>query len=125
MPRAVQQYISDGRITFGAAKVLMGIQNPIKLENAAKLAANDNLTVKDIEKIVANPNNLPERKIAPNVKIPGVWDVAQNIGDYLETHVDIKLSKKSGKLIINFSNGEDLNRILKKIAPEIEGTPYA
>ncbi|MDR2748462.1 MAG: ParB/RepB/Spo0J family partition protein [Bifidobacteriaceae bacterium] len=125
LPRLVQQYISSGKISFGIAKVLMGIENPIKLENAAKQAAENNLTVKEIEQIVANPNNISVKDKKVNVKVPGVWDVAQEVGDYLETHVDIKLNKNSGKLIINFSNGQDLNRILKKISPEIEGTPYA
>ncbi|MDR3152352.1 MAG: ParB/RepB/Spo0J family partition protein [Bifidobacteriaceae bacterium] len=127
LPLKVQKYIQNNQISFSAAKALMGISNPEKLENLAEEAAAGRLTVKEIESIVANPNNIPFNISAKktSVKIPGIDDVAENIGDYLNTKVDIKLGKNKGKLEIHFSNGQDLNRILKIIVPEINGTPYA
>ncbi|MDR3116585.1 MAG: ParB/RepB/Spo0J family partition protein [Bifidobacteriaceae bacterium] len=127
LPAKVQKYIQNNQISFSAAKALMGISNPEKLENLAEEAVKGLLTVKEIESIAANPNNIPRSISAKKIslKIPGIDDVAENIGDYLNTKVDIKLKKNKGKLEIHFSNGQDLNRILKIIAPGVDGTPYA
>ncbi|MDR3128428.1 MAG: ParB/RepB/Spo0J family partition protein [Bifidobacteriaceae bacterium] len=125
LPIKVQQYIQNNKLSFGAAKVLMTVENPYRLEIIAQQAARDGLTIKQIESLISNPNNIMPKAKPFTMKIPGVWDVAENLSDYIDTKVDIKLGKNQGKLEIHFSNGHDLNRILKIIAPNIEGTPYA
>jgi ParB family transcriptional regulator, chromosome partitioning protein len=51
----------------------------------------------------------------PPLKAPGLKDLADRLGDKLDTRVSITMGKAKGKVIIEFSTLEDLRRIVDVI----------
>ena len=49
------------------------------------------------------------------LKAPGLKDLADRLGDKLDTRVSITMGKAKGKVIIEFSTLEDLRRIVDVI----------
>jgi hypothetical protein len=41
--------------------------------------------------------------------------MAEELGDYLDTRVKIEGSASKGKIVIEYSGGQDLQRIIKEI----------
>ena len=45
----------------------------------------------------------------------GLNEIAEELGDYLDTRVKIEGSASKGKIVIEYSGGQDLQRIIKEI----------
>jgi ParB family chromosome partitioning protein len=48
-------------------------------------------------------------------------DLANRLGDLLDTRVRISLGRSKGRLSVDFASVEDLNRILEILAPQERG----
>lgn len=111
----VLDLISDGQITMGHAKVLVNIEDEDKVLEIAKMAAHNNLTVREVEdmaseqKEVEKPSNKQVSK-----QTNETLRLETMLREKLDTNVKIKGSNK-GKLTIDFCSREDLERILKDL----------
>ena len=79
----------------------------------------EGLSVRATEEIVSigavgGPTGSAVRKLAP-LKAPGLKDLADRLGDKLDTRVSITMGKAKGKVVIEFSTLEDLRRIVDEI----------
>jgi ParB family chromosome partitioning protein len=59
----------------------------------------------------------PGRPAAPGRKLraPGLVELEELLGDHLETRVTISMGASRGKLVVEFSTLEDLERIYRRI----------
>ena len=46
---------------------------------------------------------------------PELNEISEELGDYLDTRVKIEGSANKGKIVIEYSGGQDLQRIIKEI----------
>jgi ParB family chromosome partitioning protein len=117
LPDTVQDMLNDGEIDFGHAKILAGINDTKQIIDLANNIKDENLTVRALEQLIKSENN---KIIEPIVKTTKSIERDTNL-DYLEeqlthklgTHIKIVSKEIGGKLVIDFNNSEDLNRILK------------
>ena len=58
-----------------------------------------------------DPRRPPTR--APKLRPPGLLELEELLGDYLETRVQITMGPRHGKVQIDFANLEDLERIYR------------
>ncbi|OBR92210.1 MULTISPECIES: ParB/RepB/Spo0J family partition protein [Clostridium] len=109
----VQEYIIDGVITEGHGRALLGVGDGELQYKLAQNVIDENLTVRDIEKIIKNLNS---SKAAKNDNIkkanPYYVDIREKLEDLFGTKVSLMDKKNKGKIQIEYYSQEDLQRIL-------------
>ena len=116
LPQAVQKRVALGIISAGHARALLGLTDAAEIEKLANRIVAENLSVRSVEEIIATGGSgkkTPKRKTRKGN--PELNEIAEELGDYLDTRVKIEGSASKGKIVIEYSGGEDLQRIIKKI----------
>jgi ParB family chromosome partitioning protein len=119
LPPTVQKRVAAGVLSSGHAKALLGLAQSADIETLASRIVAEGLSVRATEEIVSigavgGPSGSAVRKLAP-LKAPGLKDLADRLGDKLDTRVSITMGKAKGKVVIEFSTLEDLRRIVDEI----------
>lgn len=114
----VKIMLERGDIEMGHAKALLGLQDQMQSEAARHVVAKD-MTVRQTESYVRNLQNNSEsadsskEKTRPN---PDIQRLERTLGERLGANVAIQHSAKGkGKLVINYSNLDELDGILAHI----------
>ncbi|MHB8280078.1 MAG: ParB/RepB/Spo0J family partition protein, partial [Candidatus Humimicrobiaceae bacterium] len=116
LPVSVQKLIDEGKVTTGHAKVLVSLKKADDQLLVAELIIKNDLSVREVEKIVNLKNNPPVKKqpkdIVQLTKLPAL---SQKISDFLNAPVKIRQGKKKGKIEIEFGSIGELERIVEAI----------
>ena len=117
LPPTVQRKVAAGVISAGHARALLGLSDEKEIEKLANRIVAEGLSVRATEEIVAiaGPAKKGGKKKA-KVGISGTaLASAELLSDYLDTRVSIEQGKGKGKITIEFSGNEDLQRIVDLI----------
>lgn len=117
LPPTVQRKVAAGVISAGHARALLGLSDEKEIEKLATRIVAEGLSVRATEEIVAiaGPAKKSGKKKA-KVGISGTaLASAELLSDYLDTRVSIEQGKGKGKITIEFSGNEDLQRIVDLI----------
>ena len=110
-PRVIK-LAEEGKITEGHCRSLMVIQDPEKQLAAALKIIEKGETVRDIEQTVKNQKKA--QKLDP--KYHAIFrDIEDSFQGFFGTKVKLDAKKRSGRIIIQYSSNEDLERILNLI----------
>jgi len=117
LPASVQSRVASGVISAGHARALLGLSNEAEIDRLAKRIVAEGLSVRAIEEIIAatSPKSASKAKKKSSGLSPEVNEIAEQLGDHLDTRVKIKGGKTKGEISIEFSGYADLARIVKKI----------
>ena len=117
LPASVQSRVASGVISAGHARALLGLSNEADIDRLAKRIVAEGLSVRAIEEIIAatSPKSASKSKKKGAGTPPEVNEIAEQLGDHLDTRVKIKGGKTKGEISIEFSGYADLARIVKKI----------
>ena len=118
LPPTVQKRVAAGVLSSGHAKALLGLAQSIDIENLASRIVAEGLSVRATEEIVSmgpTGSSAAGAKKLPTLKAPGLTELADRLGDKLDTRVSITMGKAKGKVVIEFSTLEDLRRIVAEI----------
>jgi len=114
LPDAVKTMLIDGDIEFGHAKILVGLNDPIMIIELAKRIKEDNLSVRALEELV---NEITKEKTKKHVKKvkrdPNIEFLEEQLCKVFGTKIQVITKDKGGKLIIDYHDAEDFNRILR------------
>jgi ParB family chromosome partitioning protein len=116
LPPTVQNRVALGIISAGHARALLGLTDASEIEKLANRIVAENLSVRSVEEIIATGGSgkkSTKRKVRKGN--PELNEIAEELGDYLDTRVKIEGSAGKGKIVIEYSGGEDLQRIIKEI----------
>ena len=116
LPQAVQKRVALGIISAGHARALLGLTDATEIEKLANRIVAENLSVRSVEEIIATGGSgkkTTKRKTRKGN--PELNEIAEELGDHLDTRVKIEGSASKGKIVIEYSGGEDLQRIIKEI----------
>lgn len=109
----VQEYIIDGVITEGHGRALLGVEDGELQYKLAQNVIDENLTVRDIEKIIKNLNSSKTAKNDNIKKVnPYYVDIREKLENLFGTKVSLMDKKNKGKIQIEYYSQEDLQRIL-------------
>jgi len=120
LSREIQGYLSRNLISTGHAKVLLGLKDETLRSLLARRIVEDGLSVRDTEKQIRNlqaksgsgstssRNNSPETNTA-------IESLEKDLEKHLRATVQLKHSGKKGRIIITYTDSEDLERILQQI----------
>jgi len=117
LPPSVQRKVAAGIISAGHARALLGLSDEKEIEKLANRIVAEGLSVRATEEIVAIAG--PAKKSAKTKAKVGVSGTAlasaELLSDYLDTRVSIEQGRGKGKITIEFSGNEDLQRIVDLI----------
>jgi ParB family chromosome partitioning protein len=124
LPPSIQRSLKDGTIRMGHARALLGTPDRAFQEQLARQVIADDLSVREVEDAIRNRQNEPTEKPSPattaapgaQLRPPGLLELEELLGDYLETRVRISMGARHGRVVIDFANLEDLERIYRAMS---------
>jgi ParB family chromosome partitioning protein len=124
LPPQVQRLVAEGRVSAGHAKALLGTPDRAFQESLARRVATDGLSVRDTEEAVRQRNGLagpPSGSAGASgarskLRAPGLLELEELLAEQLDTRVSINVGPKRGRVVIEFADLEDLERIYRVMA---------
>jgi ParB family chromosome partitioning protein len=125
LPPGVQRLVLEGRISAGHAKALLAIEDPGLLEVTAAKVEADGLSVRATEELVRRMV-VPEPAVAPVIEdaaspkeqaMPdaGISELEHLLERHLDTRVQVDLKGRRGRVIVEFADLDDLERIYRAV----------
>jgi ParB family transcriptional regulator, chromosome partitioning protein len=114
LPQAVQAYISAGKISAGAARMLVGVADP---EQMAREIVERGLNVRQVE-AMAKQRAAAANKPAPgkrNVKSADTLALERRISDALGLTVTLDHRERGGMLQIHYRNLDQLDEVVRRL----------
>jgi ParB family chromosome partitioning protein len=126
LPPTVQRRVAAGVLTAGHARALLALDSVEAQENLAHRIVAEGLSVRAVEEIIAmreaDPKDTAPRRTAARKPVaPALKQLADRLSDRYETKVSVDLGKRKGKIVVEFASIDDLERIIKAMAPEDAG----
>ena len=131
LPASVQGLLVDGRISAGHARALLAAPDAATQEALAAEIVSEDLTVRQIEeRLRIGGEHEPESEAATeagstgkasrrvgSLPEPAILELEELLATRLETRVSVRLGKGRGKVLIEFADLDDLERIYRVITP--------
>ena len=115
LPAPVQSKVAAGVLSAGHARAILAAGEVEAMVRLADKIVNEDLSVRQAEAVVSKTPK-PERTKPTAGRHKGhLDDVADRLGDRLNTRVKIALSARKGQITIDFATIQDLNRILTEL----------
>jgi ParB family transcriptional regulator, chromosome partitioning protein len=117
LPPKVQEFISNGKISMGHGRALLGLRQKSKIPVVVDMVMNDSLNVRQLEKLIQqlNENVSRETKKPEKKKDVFIQEREHSLRERFGTTVTIKQNKNKGKIEIEFFSSDDLERILEML----------
>ncbi len=124
LPPQVQRLVAEGRVSAGHAKALLGTPDRAFQESLARRVATDGLSVRETEEAVRQRNGLAGSPggspgspgTRSKLRAPGLVELEELLAEQLDTRVSINVGPKRGRVVIEFADLEDLERIYRVMA---------
>jgi ParB family chromosome partitioning protein len=118
LPPAIQKMIQDDTLKGGHARALLGTPDRAFQEQLARRVVNEGLSVRAVEDAVRA--HVGDAKRAPStapgqLRPPGLLELEELLGDYLETRVKITVGGKQGRITVDFADLADLERLYRVV----------
>lgn len=115
LPDQIKESITDGRLSMGHARALLGAETPVQQTAAWRSIIRKSLSVRQTEELIKRlrkAGEAVERKKS-TTEDRHLASVADSLSRRFGTKVQIKRRGKKGRLEIEFYSNEDLNRLLE------------
>lgn len=117
LPSDVQDMILKNEISMGHARVLSKLENVDEVKELANKVKDENLSVRELENTV---NSTYKRNVEINRRPKESNKEYKYIEEALEEKLGTKVKILNGKIQINYSSSNDLNRIMEILNISIE-----
>lgn len=126
LPPGVQRLLTDGRLSAGHARALLGTPDRARQEALAQQAVDEGWTVRAVENAIRgatesddpSPDDTSEplgdgAGISPLTRLrpPGLLEIEKLLAERLNTRVSISMGARKGRVSIEFADLADLERI--------------
>lgn len=118
LPEVVRELLQEGQLSMGHAKVLLGLDEEVKIVTFAEEIVREGLTVREVERrmrSVAPPTKKKTgRPRAVDSQPAEVRLIENRLRRHLQTDVVVKVtSENRGTLTVHFYSADDLDRLLE------------
>lgn len=124
LPESIQRLVYENKLSSGHARALLSLTDRTLQENLAQRCVNEEISVRKLEDIVREivnahseekaTDNLARTPKSSNERKPtGFLELESLLSDRLNTVVHVQHSGKKGKLVIEFADIDDLERIYR------------
>lgn len=114
----VMDLVVEGKISEGHARQLLYFDDPETQYEIAMEIIEKGLSVRDIERKVRSLKEIKQTKKASKKDIQNnaiIKDIEDKFQGYFGAKVSLQAGKKSGKIIIQYTSNDDLERIMELI----------
>ena len=138
LPPSIQHLLADGRLSAGHAKALLGTPDRAFQEQLARRAVTEGWSVRLLEDAVKDRGGATatepagEEADAASGKVtdgagltgrtrlrpPGLLELEELLAEYLSTRVNVSMGASKGKVVIEFADLEDLERIYHRMTTQ-------
>ena len=139
LPPSIQHLLADGRLTAGHAKALLGTPDRAFQEQLARRAVGESWSVRMLEdavrersagsaaapggdsdagagsgKVADGAGLTPRTRLRP----PGLLELEELLAAHLSTRVSVTMGAQKGKVVVEFADLEDLERIYHRMTTQ-------
>ncbi|MGP9695376.1 ParB/RepB/Spo0J family partition protein [Brachybacterium sp. AOP25-B2-12] len=120
LPPLVQRRLASGALSAGHSRALLGLDSPALMEELAQRIVAEGLSVRAVERLVARGIEPERARATPRRSSydPHVVDLTSRLSNRLEAPVRIDVGKRKGRITLEFTNLEDLERLMERIGLE-------
>ena len=111
LPKVVQDDVIAGRLSAGHARVLAGLEEERRQIALAQMVILEGLSVRELEKIAAQPNPVVKPKPAPKALPLELQDMQNRMQETFGLRTQLKGSRKRGKIILQYYSEDELERL--------------
>ena len=117
LPSPVQRRVAAGVLSAGHARAILAAPDAEAMEYLAEKIVNEDLSVRAAEAIAQQLSTKTPAKTpaVPSKRQVHFNDMAERLGDRLNTRVKIAVGARKGSVTIDFANPDDLSRILGEL----------
>ena len=117
LPPSVQKKLTNGALSMGHARALLGLSEPSEIERIANRIVSEGLSVRATEELIAVGSGKKSSSKKRSASSLGKFqELEEQMGDALDTRVRIKGGANGGRIQIEFADSQDLLRIAKKLS---------
>jgi ParB family transcriptional regulator, chromosome partitioning protein len=122
LPPAVQRLLVEGSLTAGHGRALLAIESVDEQQALAERIVAEGLTVRETEEAVRRlvaaqfaDDDTSDATDAPPARPAALLEVERQLGEHLDTRVAVTMSGRRGRLVVDFANLDDLERIFRVV----------
>ncbi|TFC78725.1 ParB/RepB/Spo0J family partition protein [Cryobacterium cheniae] len=112
LPESVQLRVAAGILSAGHARAILSVGDPAGMLKLADKIVNEDLSVRAAEAAAATQPRVEPVKPTGGRRQGHLDEIAEHLGDRLDTRVKIHLGARKGQITVDFATIGDLNRIL-------------
>ena len=129
LPPTVQRLLKDGQLTAGHARALLGTPDRAFQEALARRVVTESLSVRQVEDAVKARSEIGAAealagaaggRVRARLPEPGLRELEELLASRLDTRVKVDMGPRRGRVVIEFADLEDLERIYRILTPELE-----
>ena len=116
LPSEVKSMIAQNMLEMGHARALLGLDDNMVIHYAHKIIA-ESMSVRQVESVISNFKSAKkaDRKRDVVKKNTDLELIERELSDYFQSKVSLNVGRKgSGKIVINFSDYDELDGLLIK-----------
>ena len=128
LPPSIQHLLADGRLSAGHARALLGTPDRQLQEALARRASQEGWSVRAVEDAIrrgaddsatsagqSSGSTPPAGESKPQpvrpLRAPGLLELEELLAQHLDTRVQVTMTGRKGKVVIEFADLEDLERL--------------
>ena len=117
LPVPVQQRVAAGVLSAGHARAILSLDSPESMQRLSDKIVNEDLSVRAAEAAAKTTDAGATKSVKPQAGARKAYldEVAERLGDRLNTRVKVSLGMRKGQISIDFASIQDLNRILEDL----------
>lgn len=120
LPPAIQGLLIDGRLAAAHARALLGVEDRVEQQRLAEQAVAEGWSVRQVEQAVKEgspaPPKAPDQPPAPGTTRPAaLLELEELLSSHLDTRVAVQTGAKRGKIVVEFADLDDLERLYRII----------
>ncbi|HVF11639.1 MAG TPA: ParB/RepB/Spo0J family partition protein [Actinomycetota bacterium] len=124
LPDGIQSMVIRGRLSAGHARALLSLGEHPMLERLAQRVAAEGLSVRQTEELARatkqDSGQAAKESSGRAQRTPAQLEIAERLCEELNTRVSVTKGKGKGKIVIEFGDDADLDRIFRQIS---KGSP--
>lgn len=112
LPEDVKEMVRSGKLSFGHARTLVGLENASDLANQI---VREEMSVRDTERFVKQRKKNEESFIKCYQRDPELDNVIQHLSDLIGLTTNVKAKGKGGVIEIKFNNLSELDELMARL----------
>lgn len=111
LPEPIRQAVSAGRLSAGHARVLAGVEEEARQRALAERTIREGLSVRELEKAAAAPEEQPKIKPVPKPLPLELKDMEERMRETLGVRAAIQGNRKRGRITLQYYSEDELERL--------------